>query len=298
MKLFHITREPEGATFLGGAPAADPGAAPAAAGAAGVGDGSQPPVNDGPPEWLPPKYWDAEKKAPRTEDLGRGYMSLEKFLGSEKVPVPTNWDDPEQVERWYKAAGRPEKPDDYEFKRPDKLPEGLPYDEETEKNFRTWAHINGFSKKQAGNMYEAYVKTQIERHAHWQEAQQRQRGELEASLVREHGGNVEAVKQRAFGVMQQYADGEFRQFLDTTGLGNDPRMVRFLANVAKAQGGETRLQGRAPPAANPADMKKQISEYRAQHEKALMNKTHPDHDMRTKEFQAMYQNAYPDMPKL
>jgi hypothetical protein len=279
-----------GTSFLGGAPAGDPGAAAAAAATAAPAA----PVVEGPPEWLPPKYWDGEKKSARYEELGRGYQSLEKFLGSEKVPVPTNWDDQEQVERWYKAGGRPEKPDDYEFKRPDKLPDDLPYDEETEKNFRTWAHVNGFSKKQASNMYENYVKTQLDRHTAWQEGQRRMRGELEEKLVREHGGNIEAVRQRAFSVMQQYADGEFRQYLDQTGLGNDPRMVRFLANVAKAQGGETRLQGKPAASANPLDMQKQISDFRSKHNAALMSKTHPDHDLRVREFEAMFRDAYPD----
>ena len=50
--------------------------------------------------------------------------------------------------------------DKYEFKRPE-LPSDLPYDEETEKSFRTWAHINGLSKKQASNLYDGFVKTQL-----------------------------------------------------------------------------------------------------------------------------------------
>jgi len=127
-------------------------------------------VLDGPPEWLPPKYWDADKKAARYEDLGKGYQNLEKLLGKDRIPVPQADDDEDGWQRWYAASGRPEKADDYEFERPS-LPEGLPYDEETEKSFRTWAHVNGLNKKQARNLYEGYVKAQTERHAAYNTAQ-------------------------------------------------------------------------------------------------------------------------------
>lgn len=251
-------------------------------------------VMDGPPEWAPAKYWDAEKKSVRYEDLGRGYQSLEKLLGREKVPVPTGDDDKEGWERWYKASGRPDTIEDYVFERPT-LPSDLPYDEESEKNFRTWAHVNGLTKKQASNLYDGYVKTQLERHASYVEGQKKQRSELEQALIREHGGRIENVKQTAFAVMQEHADGEFRQFLDQTGLGNDPRMVRFLHKVGSKMNGETRLKS-GPPVqqANSADLDKSISAFRDKHNKALMDKAHPDHDRLATEFKRLFEARFPE----
>jgi hypothetical protein len=251
-------------------------------------------VIDGPPEWVPAKYWDPEKKAPRVEDLGRGYMNLEKLLGREKIPMPVGDDDNEGWERVYKAIGRPEKPDEYEFERPT-LPEDLPYDEEMEKHFRTIAYANGLNKKQARAAYDTYVKTQLERHAAYHESMKRARGELEQALVREHGQKIEAVKQSAHAVMQEYADGEFRQFLDQTGLGNDPRMVRFLYNVAKKTGGETRLKGAPVAQASTQDAKKAIGTFRSANEKALHDKNHPDHKRVVDEYENLFKAAYPDM---
>jgi hypothetical protein len=69
-------------------------------------------------------------------------------------------------------------------------------------------------------------------------------------------------------------------------------MVRFLANVAKAQGGETRLTGRAPPAPNTADIKAQISDHRTKYQKALMDRSHPDHDMRVAGLKALYDQMH------
>lgn len=248
-------------------------------------------VQDGPPEYIPVKYWDGEKKAPRIEELGRGYQSLEKLLGRDKIPMPVGDDDQEGWDRVYKAVGRPDKAEDYEFERPT-LPSDLPYDEDTEKNFRTWAHVNGLSKRQARALYDGFVKTQVERHAGWLDAQKKQRGELETALAREHGGKIEQVKQTAHAVMTQYADDQFRQYLDETGLGNDPRMVRFLAKVGAQQMGETRLAGPKPQAAASGDLDKAIGEFRGKHNKALYDKTHPDHDRLVAEFNKLFEQRY------
>lgn len=299
---FKIAREPEGVdggapTFLTSAP---PAAAAAAAAAAGVDPTGQPqgqqPGGVAPPDWYLDKYagfdpnryddvkfW-RDEYAPK---VSTSYKSAERLISSEKVPLPTNWDDEEQVARYFKAAGWPEKPDDYEFSRPE-LPKDLPYDEDGEKYIRGVIHNAKLNKKQAQIVYDNLAKLQIQRHAAWHEQQTKSRAELETALVREYGPNIDSVKSQALAVVQQHADGQFRDFLNETGLGNDPRMVRFLASVAKSQGGETRLIGRAPPPANTADIEAQISEYRGKHQAALMSKTHPDHEMHIAKLKSLY----------
>lgn len=276
---------PSGGTILtSGVPDAPPAAAPA---------GSVPAAADGPPEWLPAKYWDGEKKAPRIEDLGKGYQNLEKLLGSEKVPVPTSDEDEEGWNRWYKATGRPDKADDYELERASEYPSDLPYDEEMEKGFRNWAHANGLSKKQAGALYGGYVKTQIERYAAHTTAQKQKLAEVQHALQREHGGQYEGFIGSAKTALQQYADPDFKAMLDETGLGNDPRMIRVFGKIGKELGaGGDRLKGAAPQAASTADLSAAISDFRTKNSKALFDKDHPDHGRRVSELQALYQQKF------
>lgn len=292
-----------GGSFLTSAAEA---AAPAAgavngtpAGAQGaVADGAQQAVADAmnaPPEWAPAKYWDAEKKSVRTEDLGKAYINLEKLLGREKVPVPVDENDEDGWNRWYAATGRPESPDKYEFKPPE-LPADLPYDKDAEQNFRTWAHVNGLNKKQANNLYDGYVKSQIERHASWHTTQKQQRAELEASLQREYGTKLESVKQTAGLVVREHADAEFKGYLDETGLGNDPRMVRFLAKVGAKMTGETKLKGTVQAAPEHQDYKSAIADFREKHKDALFSKEHPNHELRVKEYNKLFEGAYGNEP--
>jgi hypothetical protein len=41
-------------------------------------------VQDGPPEGIPLKYWDAENREVRVDEMAQGYNNLEKLLGTEK----------------------------------------------------------------------------------------------------------------------------------------------------------------------------------------------------------------------
>jgi len=246
------------------------------------------------PEWVPEKYWKADKNEADYEGLAKGYTNLEKLLGRDKVPGPLNDEDQEGWDRWYSATGRPEAPDKYEFKRPDKLPDGMSYDEEMEKSFREFVHKNGLNKRQAANIYDGYVKQHIERHTAWQTAQVQAKQKVEQDLRREHGAKYDAFLTSAKTAVQTYADPEFNAFLSETGLGNDPRMIRFMGRVGSELRGETRLQGKPQPQTTPLDAQRAISEHRNKYGAALMDKSHPDHGLRVKEMQSLFEAAYPE----
>ena len=270
-----------------------PALAPAPGGNPAALDGAQQAVQnvvDGPPEYIPPKFWDAEKKAPKIEDLGKGYINLEKLLGREKVPKPTSDEDEEGWKRWYDAI-RPEAPDKYEFKRPT-LPSDLPYDEDAEKHFRDWAHINGLSKKQATNLYDSYVKTQIERHSAWDTSRKQERSTVESNLRREYGGQYDQKLNLAKNALRQFADPDYYKYLDESGQGNDPRMIRMWIKVGEQVVGETKLKGNAPQGVAVGDLDRAISDFREKYKEPLFNRDHPDHDARVKEYNRLFEARY------
>jgi hypothetical protein len=280
-------------------------------GAAGGGGGGNPSgadaaiaaalLDQGRPEYIDEKFWDPEKKTARVEDLGRSYQSLQKLLGSEKAPVVTNWDDPEQRERWYKAAGRPESPDKYEFKRPDQIPKGLSYDEDLEKDFRTWAHVNGYNQWQASQMYEKFVSRAIDKHVAWEKSREEDKARVHRELQREYGNQTEARVNEAKSILQQYADPDFYTYLNETGQGNDLRMIRFLTKVARDMGEDRRLKGGGPTQIPQAeDVDKAIANFRGKYgdglKSPLMDKNHPDHDQRVREFNSLFEKRYGNAP--
>jgi hypothetical protein len=249
-------------------------------------------VQDGPPEYIPAKFWDPERKAPKIEDLGKSYQSLEKLLGREKVPVPAGDDDEEGWQRWYAATGRPEKPDDYEIERPANLP--IEYDEDGEKAFRNWAHQNGLNKRQTKNLYDSYVKSRIEAHNNWQKLQEESKVQAQHALQREYGSRYDAKVQLAKAALSQFADPDYIKYLDETGLGNDPRTIRAWVKIGEERLGETRLKGTAPQAPNHADLDRAIADFMRKNTEALFNKGHPQHEWAVKERQKLFDARYPD----
>lgn len=251
-------------------------------------------AQDAPPEWAPQKFWDPKTKSIRAEDLGRSYINLEKLVGRDKVPIPTSDDDEEGWHRWYAASGRPEAPDKYDLKRPDKLPDGLDYDEDLEKDFRTWAHSNGLNKRQANNFYEGWVKKQVERHAAWHDQVRQTRSRGLQELSRAHGQQVDAIIADAKVGFRHAGDEALEAKLKQYGLDNDPDIVRAFAKVGREMGGERRLQGKPAPAANPADLDRAMSDFRDKHKDVLYDKHHPDHKLRVSEMQRLYEARYPE----
>lgn len=249
-------------------------------------------VMDGPPEYIPPKFWDGEKKAPKIEDLGKSYMNLEKLLGREKVPLPQSEEDEDGWTRWYAAAGRPEKPDEYEFERPE-LPADLPYDEETEKSYRAWAHANGLNKKQAKSLYDGFVKNSVERHAAWQNHQKEMRAKAQMDLQREFGPQYEAKVAKARAALRKYADPDYYKHLDETGAGNDARMIRAWIKIGDEMAGDERLKGKVAETVTPQDIDRTISEFRSKNEKALYDKSHPNHQHVVNELYKLHSARHP-----
>jgi hypothetical protein len=248
----------------------------------------------GRPDWFPQKYWKDDR--PDHEGLAKGYASLEKLLGSEKIPVVSNWEDQEAANRWYKAAGRPDDAKGYEFSKPEKLPDGF-YDDTAEASFRDWAFQNGLSKRQAASLHENYVKANLERVNAYQEQQRTQRERLKGDLIREHGAAYEGFSKGATAAVTRYADPDFKAWLDETGLGDDPRMVRVFGRIGKDMMGDTALRGQPKVEVNTADLEKQIGEYRDKYSKELYDKTHPEHARHVAAFNKLFSLRYPEPPR-
>lgn len=247
------------------------------------------------PEHIPEKFWDGDKRMAKVDEMGKAYSNLEKLMSSQdRITLPTGDDDEEGHERLY-AALRPKEADNYDFGDRPEMPEGLQYDEEGESSYRNLAFANGLSPKQARGVYDGYVKLKLQEHAAYAKARAEQREQLNHAMQREYGDGLNAAVRRAGTTMEKYADPDFRAYLNETGLGNDPRMIRFMERVGKDMNGETRLQGRPQAQAMPQDLDKAIAEFNSKYEKQLFDPTHPDHKRLVDERSKLFEARFPEM---
>lgn len=101
--------------------------------------------------WLQKAGVDADPKALATKAYNQ-----EKLLGG-SIRLPGKDATPEELTEFFGKLGRPAEADKYELKAPTDLPEGIPYDGEVAKGFRTAAHAAGLSQTQAAALHDWYV---------------------------------------------------------------------------------------------------------------------------------------------
>lgn len=108
------------------------------------------------------RSWVETKGYKSFDDIAQAAQHAEQKLGS-SLSVPKDDAPQEEWDKFYSKLGRPESADKYEFKRPEGLPEDLPWDSEGEQALKAWAFEAGVPPKQAQNILNGYAKMQADR---------------------------------------------------------------------------------------------------------------------------------------
>lgn len=226
--------------------------------------------------------------------LAKSYVNAERQLSNgNKIAVPNENSTPEEWDAFFSKTGRPEKPEDYGIKHPEKIGESdFPkeiWSEEEAKEFSTFAHKLGLSKKSASALAE-WQATKIGKA--WQSQQQAQNAEKEAAigaLKKEWGvsynDRLTLAKQAAL-----HLGGEE---LLSHKLASDPAFIRAMAKA-----GESFAEGKLPNLRAPGmfggDPKKQITDIRGDKAHPYNNPKHPGHEQAVKDMTLLYQKAFPE----
>lgn len=256
------------------------------ASANGSGNGA-PPANgtgDVPARWLVPEEYRVETMRPLMDDkhtvdvaaLTKSYVHAQGLIGRDKITIPKGEDEWKDV---YAKLGCPAEASMYEVKRPETMAEGVQYNEEGEKTLRAFGVANGWNQKQFTAAYDMFHKHVAEQHAQHAQLDKQQRDECEANLRRELGQTFDGFAGQAKAALSQYADPDFFAFLDSKGLGNDPRMIRVFGRIGKELAGDTALKGggAGPTGMTPREIEEKITALTTDHHDALFNGEHPDH---------------------
>tara|TARA_R110000822_G_C15334035_1_gene494948 strand:+ start:4578 stop:5420 length:843 start_codon:yes stop_codon:yes gene_type:complete len=226
--------------------------------------------------------------------LASSYINLESHLGRDKITKPvteSDWDDV------YKFLGRPESPNEYEVSLPDELPDQIKsqFNEENLASFKQEAHKLGLNTEQvkslvawqAGNMgsqYEAMNEMQ---------GQSLEQGErvLKDEWGRAYEQNIGFAK-KAF---SEYGGDALAAKMESSGLGNDPDVLKAFANIAKATMADKDLVGPATGAKQimtPEEAKSEASSLMAH--PAYMDRRHPEHTSLLRKVEDLFARAYPN----
>lgn len=162
-------------------------------------------------------------------NVAKAYVNLEKMPRG--VAVPKDDAKPEEWDSFYEKIGRPKTPAEYGLDI--KVPEGIAWSPEAQATVTAKLHAAGLTKKQAQVVVQGYLEEAVKGNTALQQIAAKSRSDAEKTMRDEWGGladmNISLV-QRA---VAEFGGDEFRQHLDESGLGNDPRFMRFVYQMAR-----------------------------------------------------------------
>lgn len=223
--------------------------------------------------------------------LAKSYVETKSMIGADKILKPSDkWTDKEYND-FYAQLGRPEAPDKYTMPEV-QMPEGLKLDDAKIAERKALYHKAGLTDKQAKALIEAdltFVKSSYEA-----DKQSTESAKLtaESALKQEWGDKYTANIELARSVVAKFGDEQFVRYVEESGLGNDPRLIKLLAKAGQGLM-EDRATGKGTTeiAPNAAQAMAEINQLKA--DKEFMDKFVSGDKYAVQKFNYLYTVAYP-----
>ena len=230
-------------------------------------------------------------------DMANMLIAGQKMIGADKFVIPGKDATPDEWTAIYKKLGRPDTPDAYNFKEVEEIPENIRNPERVGE-FAKLVHEEGLSSKQANRIFQFHQEMTVKELARMEASKEELLQAGREALMKEYGNAFEEKCRLANSVLRNTRGGEeFRQALKDADLGNDPRVIKFLADTVGPNIGEDRLvgldTGRSSSGANtPEEAKAKIAELRAKEGFGI--KGHPQYATIMNEYTKLVDDAYPE----
>jgi hypothetical protein len=230
-----------------------------------------------------------DKTLPRIKDvesLAKSYVHVRKQVPLDKMARPNeNWTDSDW-EEYHKAGGRPDTAEDFNIKKPDDLPEGIPWDEDLSKDYQNLFFKIGLSKKQSDAIADFNKTRMIETKQRLDQMKESEFVTLKDALTKKWGmaydqnvhlGNIAIEK-------GSKKDLDFKERLIQK-INADPDLVEFTSNLGGLFAEHKIVEDTNIP--TPADIQTRISEEMARD--SYTNRNHPNHKHQVQLVQQLFQ---------
>ena len=226
--------------------------------------------------------------------LATSYINLERAFSGDKVAIPKG-DNPDAWAMYNKAIGVPDTPDKYELKRPE-LPEGVQYDEESEKWFRAEAHKQGLTPKQVTALFNAEIARRLEQHTEYARTNKEAIATSNLALKKEFGDAYDGALNTADTALREYGGDELLGLMKQAGIAHHPSVIRAFSKIGRDLIGAGKLKGDGAGSPTPQEAKMRAATYRREHAAILDDKLHPEFQARFAEYTKLNEQAFGKEP--
>jgi hypothetical protein len=231
--------------------------------------------------------------------LAKSYVHAQKLVGMDKdklAAVPGEDSDEGTWNEFYSKIGRPTTKDEYSISFDPALEEkGVARSEELENWYKEQAHALGLTNKQASELYNKYMGFIADSYDTNNQHLEQLRDKVQADLKKEWGAAYDQRIQKAVAPLKHFADDEFVSWLDETGMGSHPSMIKFMYAIGEALGEDNLSDSsKSEVLMTPSEASAQISAKYADKEfmAAYTNKDHRSHKWAVEEMDKLYKYQY------
>lgn len=216
--------------------------------------------------------------------LAKSYVHAQSLIGKKGVIVPGEKATDEEWAGFFKAIGQPD-PDKFEIK----LPQDGKINESFIKGFKESAHKAGLLPKQAQGLLDWYISNE---QTYAQEAQKTLQAIQEqglGELKQEWGQGYSKQIALAQAAVRELGGPEFVAYLNETGFGNDPKLIRLMAK-AGALLGEDKIRGEGGGkfGKTPDELRREINDIMGNPSHPYFDTSHPGHKQAVAEMGQRY----------
>ncbi len=214
-------------------------------------------------------------------DLAKGFVETKKLVG-QTLRAPAADASEEEWDKYYRAGGKPNAPEEYKFAVPDGL-----LTKEEEKQIREEAYREGLNSRQV----QKRVDRIAEHVAAVRKAEREEFEKIDRGYRDKWGANYPRNMALITATLERIdPDKTLRGILDASGLGNHPAIVDMILDKAKRLKEDNPLFGDVAGQTSREDAKKKIAEINA-------DRKHPYHtskagDPAFEEMRNLHQIAY------
>jgi len=163
-------------------------------------------------------------------NLAKSYVNAQKMIGADKIVVPGKHASEEDWQNVFRKLGNPDSLDEYDLGVD---VEGDGFDAQFFNQFKEQAHKLGVLPHQAKELYqwhEQLMNSSIEQQEQQALAQQE---EGIRELQQEWGEAFEGKIRLARAAIDQLGGDQLSEYLNETGLGNDPVMIQVFSKIGE-----------------------------------------------------------------
>ena len=224
--------------------------------------------------------------------LAKNYIHAQKLVGSDKIPLPGKHATEDDWKAVYKKLGMPDNVDGYTMD----MPKDIQFKDEFVKGLKETALKNGILPKQMAPLLDWFAKTTTADVAKQNEATKAARTQALGVLKTEWGEAYTKKLSLAQKALEKFGDNSLVKLLNDTGLGDDPRFIKFFAWAGEPLKSDSIPDGQAIDGSvlTPMEAQKQYNQILSDGAHPYYNASHPGHKTAVEEMRVLFGLAFPE----